>query len=188
MYTAASQRCAPGEVVCGDAWVVVPHGDAWLLAVIDGLGHGPEAHRAAQAAKAAIERQPHLELEPLVGAIATGLKGSRGACVGLARVEPARRRVGCVIVGNVEIVGVGREPIRPLGSPGIVGREIRKLRLFEGSVAPGDRLFLYSDGISRRVDLARYRGQPVTAAARGVVDDFGGGNDDATCLVAELPP
>lgn len=186
MQTAVSQRCAAGESLCGDGWAVVEAADATLLAVIDGLGHGPEAHQAAQAARATIERRGGLELEPLVAELGAALRDSRGACLGLARVDHRLARVRCAIVGNVEIVGLGRAPIRPLPSPGIVGRALRKLRVCEALVSPGDRLFLYSDGISRRVELARYGRLGAQLAAEAVVRDFGVAHDDATCLVADL--
>jgi serine/threonine protein phosphatase PrpC len=187
MRTAVSQRCARGERVCGDDFAVVHRDRAWVLAVIDGLGHGPQAQEAARAAREVIERSPALPLEQMVADVGRALKASRGACLGLAQVDLERWRLRCVIVGNVEIVGMGREALRPLPSPGIVGREIRKLRVFESALAPGDRLFLYSDGISRRVELARYRHLAAQQAADAVVEDFGESHDDATCLVADLP-
>lgn len=188
MKTAVSQRCAVGESVCGDDWAVVQDGAAWLLAVIDGLGHGPEARRAAQLARGTLTRLPALPVDRLVEEMGRDLKPSRGACVGLARVDLAARLVSCVIVGNVEIAGASTAPIRPVPSPGILGREIRKLRVFEAPVAYGDRLYLYSDGISRRVELSRYRALAPQQAADAVVRDFGQSHDDATCMVADLPP
>ena len=185
--TAVAQRCAAGEQVCGDDFAVVQEeGQSWLLAVIDGLGHGPEAHAAARAARSTIERSGGLGLAELVAAIGRDIKSLRGACVGLARVDLSARRVSCVIVGNVEIVGVGATPIRPLPSPGIVGREIRKLRLFESPIAAGERLVLYSDGISRRVELSAYAALNARQTADAVVRDFGANHDDATCLVADI--
>ncbi|HEY3450587.1 MAG TPA: SpoIIE family protein phosphatase [Myxococcales bacterium] len=185
MLTAVTQRCAVGESVCGDDWVVLQDGQSWLLAVIDGLGHGPEARRAAQLAHATLERCPGLPVERLVEEMGRDLKPSRGACVGLARVDLQRKHLTCVIVGNVEIAGEAR--VRPVPSPGILGREIRKLRIFETPLSYGDRLYLYSDGISRKVELACYRSLPPQQAADAVVRDFGQSHDDATCLVADLP-
>ncbi|MGC4122530.1 MAG: SpoIIE family protein phosphatase [Myxococcales bacterium] len=186
MLTAVCQRCAVGERVCGDDWAVVQAGAAWLLAVIDGLGHGPQAQHAAALARQALQRSPDLPLDQLVGEMGRALKSSRGACVGLARVDPETRKLSCVIVGNVEIAGDGH--VRPVPSPGIVGREIRKLRVFEGPFARGDRLYLYSDGISRKVQLTKYRALVPQQAANAVVREFGQSHDDATCLVAELVP
>ena len=43
-----AQRPANGEVVCGDHCAVVAEGAVTLIAVADGLGHGPHAATAAQ--------------------------------------------------------------------------------------------------------------------------------------------
>src|SRR5262245_14521887 len=47
---AAVSLPAPAEQVCGDAWAVSHRGDQSLLMLVDGLGHGPPAAEAAQAA------------------------------------------------------------------------------------------------------------------------------------------
>ena len=80
MLTAVSQRCAVGEHVCGDDWAVLQDGAAWLLAVIDGLGHGPEARHAAQLASATLRRCQGLPVDRLIAEMGRDLKPSRGAC------------------------------------------------------------------------------------------------------------
>ena len=44
----------PGETSSGDGHLVVRGASRTLIAVMDGLGHGPEAHRATTAAIAVI--------------------------------------------------------------------------------------------------------------------------------------
>jgi anti-sigma regulatory factor (Ser/Thr protein kinase) len=43
------RQAKPGESVCGDNWIVRWSADAWLCAVVDGLGHGLIASQAATA-------------------------------------------------------------------------------------------------------------------------------------------
>jgi len=45
-----AERPYPGETVSGDAYAVHWVGDACRIAVIDGLGHGPEAAKASASA------------------------------------------------------------------------------------------------------------------------------------------
>jgi hypothetical protein len=40
----------PGEVACGDGWLLSRHGAAHTLLVVDGLGHGADAAAAAHVA------------------------------------------------------------------------------------------------------------------------------------------
>ncbi|MGD2105560.1 MAG: anti-sigma regulatory factor, partial [Anaerolineae bacterium] len=49
-------RPYPGMAVNGDAFVIKRWGESVLVAVIDGLGHGQYAHRAAQQARQYVER------------------------------------------------------------------------------------------------------------------------------------
>ena len=46
----AVRQAAPGETVCGDAWAVVQDDHRAAIIVADGLGHGPLAAEASQAA------------------------------------------------------------------------------------------------------------------------------------------
>lgn len=54
---AGATRPRPGEQRCGDAWLHLDLGDASLLAIVDGLGHGPEAAAAASAALGSLREQ-----------------------------------------------------------------------------------------------------------------------------------
>jgi len=47
LVVAGVSRPYPGETVNGDAWAVHRHGGAGRIALVDGLGHGPEAAVAA---------------------------------------------------------------------------------------------------------------------------------------------
>ena len=54
-----------GEEVAGDAWAALPTAQGARLLVVDGLGHGPDAARAAYAAVASFRRHP----QPAPGAL-----------------------------------------------------------------------------------------------------------------------
>ena len=51
---AAAGAPIPGQITSGDGYLVVPRPLRTLIAVMDGLGHGPDAHEATSAAIAAI--------------------------------------------------------------------------------------------------------------------------------------
>ncbi|HVR53406.1 MAG TPA: ATP-binding protein, partial [Pseudorhodoferax sp.] len=54
----AVMLCAPGEQVCGDAWALALDGSAAAVLMADGLGHGPQAAEASQAAVAQFAQAP----------------------------------------------------------------------------------------------------------------------------------
>jgi negative regulator of sigma-B (phosphoserine phosphatase) len=158
-----------------------------LLAVIDGVGHGPEARDAADLAAREIRRRPTEPLGELVEQLHATLKGSRGAAVTLARWRAVDAVVELLGVGNVAawVIGpAGEQRYRP--TPGVLGarwpphRPNKHLELGQGRM-----LVLATDGISSRATVER---RVVTkgpiAVAQHLLDEHGKDHDDA--LVAVL--
>ncbi|MGW3502900.1 ATP-binding SpoIIE family protein phosphatase, partial [Streptomyces globisporus] len=161
-------RPISGETSCGDAWAVKVDkgggpGDATeprsasasepavLVMLCDGLGHGPLAARAADAAVTEFRRSTDRHPEGLLRRIHAALRGTRGGAVAVARIEPARERVLYCGIGNVSgvLLGLGsRKGL--LSAPGIVGQQMRSLRTFELPLPPGGALVMHSDGLTDR--------------------------------------
>ena len=88
MEWAIASRPRPGEHVCGDQSIAVGiDASAALFGVLDGLGHGPEAARAAMAAVEALRDARGERLEVLVQLCHRVLSGTRGAAMTLARID-----------------------------------------------------------------------------------------------------
>ncbi|HEY3252745.1 MAG TPA: hypothetical protein VGJ91_02315, partial [Polyangiaceae bacterium] len=87
--------------VSGDLHVVeaLPHGA--LIAVIDGLGHGPEAAAAARAAAAILHARAELSVQELLELCHEGLRKTRGAVMTLASLDTRSSTIDCCGVGNV---------------------------------------------------------------------------------------
>ncbi|WP_223782961.1 SpoIIE family protein phosphatase [Myxococcus sp. AS-1-15] len=179
-------RPKPGEVENGDGVVVRSGSGVTLLAVVDSLGHGPAAALATAAATQCLTRMPLTSsVEELVAALHVALKHGRGSAVMLALFD------GSVLhaagVGNVELRTLGtRVPVLP--TPGILGQSFRTLRTVSTPLLPKDRLVLFSDGLSFRLDLEQVRDQPPDAACAVLLERFGRATDDATVLVADVEP
>jgi negative regulator of sigma-B (phosphoserine phosphatase) len=174
-----------GETECGDIAIVRATEGATLLAVIDALGHGPLAAAAARLAAdhlgaAVLERG----LLPLVEGLHAALKGSRGAAGMILLLAPDGRLHGCG-VGNVELRSIGSR-VPSVLTPGILGASINRLRTFEARVAAGDRLILFSDGLSSRMDLASVRGLAPGAACDALMAQYRRTHDDSTVLVTDI--
>ncbi|MGW8489578.1 ATP-binding protein [Streptomyces sp. NPDC055886] len=161
-------RPISGETSCGDAWAVKADegrvtGDATgprsasasesavLVMLCDGLGHGPLAARAAEAAVAEFRRSAERHPEGLLRRINAALRGTRGGAVAVARIEPVRERVLYCGIGNVSGVLLGPDSRKGLlSAPGIVGQQMRSLRTFELPLPPGGALVMHSDGLTDR--------------------------------------
>ena len=174
----------------GDLHVVeaLPHGA--LIAVIDGLGHGPEAAVASREAAAILRAHAALPVRDLFGLCHQGLRKTRGAVMTLASLDTRSSTIDCCGVGNVEgvlfrasvSVRQAREVISTRG--GVVGDRLPPLKVSTLSVSPGEILVLATDGI--RVDFADavdLESEPQVIAPR-VLARHAKDSDDALVLVA----
>lgn len=180
----------PGESRSGDAYCVIDRDRFFLVAVVDGLGHGQEATVASQRAIAYIERHPEQTPQRLVEGCHEALKGTRGAVMAVARVERDRRMLQHAGLGNIETRVVTLDRVRrPVTVNGIVGHALRKLRTEEFPFEPGDLLIMHSDGISDRFDLsALARARDLQMLADQLVRENGRFNDDQLMLVVRDEP
>ena len=183
---AAAFRPMPGETQCGDHVAVVSTAGVFTVVVADGLGHGPHAAEAAQAAVAHVTANPLADLATLLRDCDRALAGSRGAAVTVLRVDMVAHRLSYAGVGNVELRGETRLPVRPVNAVGIVGGRFRRVRASEHDLSPGDVLLLHTDGLSSRVDLRLGRDLPVTEAAQTLLDAGAKSHDDAACVLIRM--
>ncbi|MEU3186741.1 ATP-binding protein [Streptomyces sp. NPDC006923] len=159
-------RPISGETSCGDAWAVRvdpgtadrpdgprtdARGPALLVIVCDGLGHGPLAARAGEAAVNAFKRTPARRPEEILREVHTALRGTRGGAVAIARIEPEAQRLLYCGIGNISGFLIGPDARSGLlSAPGIVGQQMRSLRTFEVPLVPGGALVMHSDGLTER--------------------------------------
>jgi hypothetical protein len=178
-----------GESVCGDTWAARLNADGpgpCTVMMCDGLGHGPLAARASERARHAFRASRHEGPREILEDIHTALKGTRGAAVSVARLDPDRGRVEYCGAGNISgfVVDSTRQPLVSL--PGIVGHQLPLLRVFEAALTPASVLVLHSDGLVDRWRFLDFPGlltrQPTVIAAQ-ILGDAGVRRDDAGIVV-----
>lgn len=173
-----------GERLSGDAAFVRRGDDAVLIAVVDALGHGPIAAEVAVTATAYLGEAPlHRGVSTIVEGLHARLRGSRGAAA-MVLVLSKGRLEGCG-VGNVELRSVGRR-LPVILTPGVLGGSLGKLRLFEGQLSAGDRLVVFSDGVSGRFGDDLAHGLPAPETCRAIMSRYRRPYDDATVLVTDI--
>jgi anti-sigma regulatory factor (Ser/Thr protein kinase) len=178
----------PGQTVCGDHWSVAHGPGRCALVCADGLGHGPDAAAAAQAATHAFERHPDEAPVAVLERMHAALRATRGAAVSVAEIDTQARQVRYAGVGNVAATLWTSEGSRTLVTHnGIVGAEMRKVQGFDYPLPAWWLLVMHSDGVSGRWSLDAYPGlarrDPAVIAAV-LYRDFCRGTDDATVVVA----
>jgi serine phosphatase RsbU (regulator of sigma subunit) len=127
--------------------------DSHLLAIVDGLGHGPEAAKAAEAALRVVRAHSELALPELLTEIDVSLAATRGAAIGLVRIQG--RRAWHAGVGNTRVLHWRGDRMQRLSSqPGIVGGGLpRHLQVTELDLQPDDWLLLFTDGLDEMLNL-----------------------------------
>ncbi|MFP2963759.1 SpoIIE family protein phosphatase [Myxococcus sp. 1LA] len=184
LVVAHRSRPKVGERENGDGVMVRQEGERTLVAVVDALGHGPVAAQVSSDALRCLIQVPLAQdVEALTAAMHTALRHGRGAAVMLALFDG--RTLQCGGVGNVELRARGtRVPVIP--TPGILGQSYRALRVASVALSAGDRLVLFSDGLSSRLELEDARHHPPEAACDLLMERYGRPTDDATVLVADV--
>ncbi len=84
---AIATRIHPGEVVSGDLHVVAPFPGGVLVAVVDGLGHGPDAAEAARIAVAVLQDAAGQPATSLVERCHAALRRTRGVVLSVASLD-----------------------------------------------------------------------------------------------------
>ena len=129
-----------------------------LVAVIDGLGHGHAAARAAQIAREAVCEAVGADIIALAHRCHRALASTRGAAVALAYVSTSASTLTWLGVGNVEgrfITGDQRtRPPRASASlrlrRGVMGHQLPAIDTATLDIHRGDILILSTDGITPR--------------------------------------
>lgn len=183
---------APGEIAIGDKWALRTHGNDLYAMVADGLGHGPMACEAAEAATREFEDGGFGEIELFMGKAHSALRSTRGAAVAAARCPGASDAMEYLSVGNIAATIIARDGSmkRLMSHNGTVGAEMRSTKTLSYPWRAGDRLVMHSDGLTARWSLAEYPQitdyHPAILAAL-LFRDHVRGRDDATILVLERP-
>ncbi|MFI5297615.1 MAG: SpoIIE family protein phosphatase [Polyangiales bacterium] len=182
----SASRAAGGQGVCGDACVIHASETTTTVCVADGLGHGPEAREAALMACDYLQAHVEDPFESLLLGMDAVLSHTRGAAVSILSIEPTSRRARFTSLGNVELRAASRTRIAPPTMPGILGRGVRRNRVWEYSLDPGDVLALVTDGVGSRFDLDALAHLAPQAIADHLIANHHRGHDDACCVVARV--
>ena len=192
-------RPCDGHTENGDAAVVRRWETGVLVAVIDALGHGAHAAKAADAAvRYLTEAQLTLGVQQLVEGLHDALRGTRGAAAMLLRLDAYK--LSGVGVGNVELralsfgvagappsyPGVSRPRVPVVLTPGVLGGPLPKFRFFQAELSPGDRVVVFTDGIAARFDEEASKRAPALAVCQAIMERHRKRHDDATVLVTDI--
>ena len=183
---------------CGDAaarWVWTGAERAGeMLAIVDGLGHGVHAARAADTAialigQALLAAQPP-SLPSLLRRLDDALADTRGVALGVAWIEGARMLYAAV--GNTRAARWRGSQLSRLPSEyGIVGGRLARDVVPQAlDIAEGDMVLMWTDGVDEMIDLTvrlpEWEREPALLCDH-LLAQFARTRDDAGVLVWHWP-
>lgn len=184
---------APGEIECGDGWLAHVQGQRALVAVVDGLGHGPHAATAARMFLDVVVRRIGEAPSQILTAAHPPMKASRGAAAAIVVVDLATGTATMAGVGNisVDLIGPDGRSHGVVSQHGIVGAQMRTVSEQVRPFPSGSTLLMASDGIQTRwrsdaIGPLRERHPMLLAAAAFLLGLRG--RDDATAVVLRASP
>lgn len=190
---AVAGRPMVGEKQSGDLATVQATTSRCVLAVIDGLGHGPEAAEAAARAARTIEENPAEPLDALVLLVHEKLTSSRGAAATVAIIDGESGRMDWVGVGNVDgLVVRADHTARPRTRGVFLCRGVLGYRLPELHLSPsvqlehGDFIVIATDGVRGDLTGAVRHELPVDRTAKIMLAELGIADDDALVFVGRF--
>jgi len=187
-----AQFTLPGEAESGDCCVVKISEQRAVIGVIDGLGHGPEAARAAQAAAGIIEAFDHEPVGAVMARCHEKLRGTRGAAITVVAFDAVRGQLDWLGAGNVAAV---------LLHPDVAGKSWREELFMRGGMAGvrlpstaasnveirgGDIVAIATDGVQLGFIDGVTHGLPPQRLAERLLADYQTARDDALVVVARV--
>jgi hypothetical protein len=175
--------------VSGDVAFIEQKDEGVFAALIDALGHGPDAHRlGVQLSAALAEWLPSASPEPqgALSVLHESARGTRGAAAALAWLDAQTLQGWVAGVGNVRCRLFSEAARTVEFADGVLGQRVRTPRPVAFTLRPNNVVLLFSDGVAGRFRLDDYPSlclDPAPAIAFNVVQRFGKGADDASCAV-----
>ncbi|MDG4795241.1 SpoIIE family protein phosphatase [Micromonospora sp. WMMD1082] len=182
-------RPLSGETVSGDGHAARIVGERRQVLVTDGLGHGPLAAAATDAALTAFRDAPAAPPAEVVGHLHRAMSHTRGAALAVAEPDPAAGVLRYAGLGNIAgaVATVDGRRRGLVSLPGIAGHQRPVIRQYDYPFDAGSLLVMHTDGVADRWQLSDYPGlsgrSPLVMAAT-LLRDAGIRRDDAGVLVA----
>jgi len=172
----------------GDAFVIKHWGSELLTGLIDGLGHGEEAQKAALAAQQYVQSHDSQPLDRVFAGAGRACKATRGVVMALARFK-SPELLAFASLGNIEArAWTGAERLSFRAKRGILGAQETNVHVQELPWHPSWLLVLHSDGLRSRWQWDDFPGiekEPAQNVASKLMRALATDTDDATVLAVK---
>lgn len=183
-----ASRPHPLMLVNGDSFVVKQWGQKALVAVIDGLGHGHHAHRAAETARQYVESHFDAPLSSIFTGVSRACVATRGVVMAAALFDGAQGMFSFASLGNVEArIFNSSDQATLLITRGILGHTNKPAAVNEYPWDPHSVFVMYSDGLLSRWhwDDFMFANELPSRIAQRLLSTLARKEDDATVVVVK---
>ena len=115
----------PLDSVNGDTGFIQDAEEQFFVGIVDGAGHGPEAHKIAQASREFLEMKRDWELPSLMSELHEHLRGTRGGVAIIGKLDQEALEFRYVGIGNIVLRKFGHTSERAVTQDGVIGYQIR---------------------------------------------------------------
>lgn len=188
-YSGYARPC-PGETENGDAFLIDASEDNILVALLDGLGHGPEAHEASDMGIGIIRQCSSEPLDAIMQKVHAGINGTRGCAAAIFRLDIRGLGFEFAGIGNIRSKMFPRSEMSLYSRAGIVGKgRLPRVHVEKADWPEGSTLVMHSDGIagwSHPETMERVRSRQAATGCHFLLKNFGYDHDDATvCIIKD---
>lgn len=179
-----------GEEFCGDGYKILTKKNTCQILAFDGLGHGPEAQKANEAAVKSFTETKNLDTAEKLKVMHRSIRHTRGG-VGMAfSIDLKNQSLSYCGVGNISARVLSEGRLKScISHNGIVGHTFpNSLKSNSISYGKEDFLIITSDGITSRWDvgaLANILKHDIAIVTAGLYKDFCRGNDDSLVMIVK---
>ena len=173
---------------CGDECGYWEEGAKTVLYIIDGLGHGKDAEIAAKAAVEYIANHLSESLQEIFAGCDRGLRGTRGAAMGIAVIDEEKGELTYAGIGNTRAIVVNSGTYHLGNDYGIIGGGFKKLTPETVAIGKGALVIMSTDGVEELIDLSRYDliSGDVHELAEMIIRDWRIERDDAAVMACKI--
>lgn len=182
----------PGETLSGDGCYLKNSGNRYKFIVADGLGHGPEANNAMNAAINSFKICPYDSPCDIIRYMHHDVRKTRGLVATVGLIDVGQSIVRIAGVGNISAKLMGPFLSKThLAYNGIIGHNIPNTMNNQVlKFSDFNQLVLCSDGIRSRWDLSKLAGIgrcDASIQAAALYKDLGRQTDDMSVVIIKIP-
>ncbi|MBC2194372.1 PP2C family serine/threonine-protein phosphatase [Listeria booriae] len=143
------QRAKHLQEHCGDQILIKEDASGLLCALVDGLGSGKEAEKAAKAVTEVIDAHSSMHLRDIVAEANKAISGLRGAAIAIWYANFAKQQLTYCGIGNIRfyLLGEGDKLLFPISSTGFLSGRKQKIRTQKFDYKAGSKFLMHSDGL-----------------------------------------